>query len=175
MVKEQVLGLCPDEKVAAEAIEALEKRGFSSNEYEILTGMPYPEGTFGEKPARHRLYLFPLVGAAAGFSVALLLTVGTQLSYPLVTGGKPILSLPPMMLILFEGTMLGAILFTVIGVIFEARLFGPKLGLYDRRITEGYIGILVASFAERVLEAEEVMASAGVQEFKHPPTSRILH
>lgn len=172
MSKEQILGLCRDPNTAAEAVEALEQKGFTGNDYEILTSMPYPEGTFGEKPAKHRLYIFPFIGAASGFSAALLLTMGTQLFPPLVTGGKPILSIPPMILIMFEGTMLGTILFTVIGVIFESRLFGPKLGLYDRRITEGYIGLLVTSTPERTAEAEQIMAGAGVADFKHSLTSK---
>lgn len=172
MSKEQVMGLCLDPNVAAQAVESLEKQGFSSDEYEILTAMPYPEGTFGEKRAKHRLYVFPFVGAASGFSVALLLTMGTQLYPPLVTGGKPILSVPPMVIIMFEGAMLGAILFSVIGVIFEARLFGPKLGLYDRRITEGYIGLLVTTSAERLPQAKKAMADAGVKEFKQTPVRK---
>ena len=56
---------------------------------------------------------------------------------------RSILSLPPMAVISYEGTMLGAILFTVLGVIFESRLPKLKEGLYDTRITEGYIGVLV--------------------------------
>lgn len=172
MSKEQILGLCRDPNIAAEAVEALEGKGFSDHEYEILTAIPYPAGTFGEKPVRHRLYVFPFIGAAFGFSAALLLTMGTQLFPPLVTGGKPILSIPPMILIMFEGTMLGTILFTVIGVIFESRLFGPKLGLYDRRITEGYIGLLITTSPERINEAEKIMAGAGIADFKHSLMSK---
>ncbi|MBI4287507.1 MAG: DUF3341 domain-containing protein [Chloroflexi bacterium] len=169
MFKDQVLGLCRNPETAAQAVEALENKGFSAEEYDILTATPYPEGTFGESRHRHRLYVFPFVGAVLGLSVAVLITVGTQIFPPIVTGGKPILSIPPMIIIMFEGTMLGAILFTVIGVIFESRLFGPKLGLYDRRITEGYIGLLVTSSPERVTQAEEAMTGAGVQEFKRLP------
>ena len=172
MTDKQVLGLCRDADTTARAVEALEKKGFSGNEYEILTAIPYPEGTFGEKPGKHRLYIFPFIGALCGFSAALLLTIGTQLFPPLVTGGKPILSIPPMILIMFEGTMLGAILFTVIGVIFESRLFGPKLGLYDRRITEGFIGLLITASPERITEAEQIMAGAGIADFKHSLMSK---
>jgi hypothetical protein len=50
-----------------------------------------------------------------------------------------------MFIIAYEGTMLGAILSTIIGVIFESRLPRAKLGLYDPRITEGYIGLVVVA------------------------------
>ena len=90
------------------------------------------------------MYLFPFIGATLGLSAAILLTSMTQLAYPLVTGGKPILALPAMAVVSYEGTMLGAILFTCLGVIFESRLPKLKSGLYDTRITEGYIGVLAS-------------------------------
>ncbi|MEE9248120.1 MAG: quinol:electron acceptor oxidoreductase subunit ActD, partial [Dehalococcoidia bacterium] len=125
-----------------------------------------PEGAFGEKTSKHRLYVFPFIGAAIGFTVAILLTTATQVSYPLVTGGKPILSIPPMAIIAYEGTMLGAIIFTVLGIIFESRLPRAKLGLYDERITEGYVGILVTTTEDRIKAAKEVLTKAGAEDIK---------
>ena len=109
-----VIGLFTDEDVAADALDAVGNSGFESSEYEILTGTPYPEGTFGEAEPQHKLYRWPLIGAACGFTIALLITAGTELAYPLITGGKPILSIPAMAIIMYEGSMLGAIIFTVI-------------------------------------------------------------
>src|ERR687885_3014480 len=128
-----LLAVFRDPGAVASAMDALRGAGFSGRELTVLSGTPYPEGAFGEEPVRHRLYVFPFIGAACGFAVGLLLTIGTQLSYPLVTGGKPILSIPPMINVLFEGTMLGALVLTVVGVIFESRL--PDLGEtpYDPR------------------------------------------
>jgi hypothetical protein len=93
--------------------------------------------------------------------VGLLLTIGTQVSYPLVTGGKPILSIPPMINVLYEGTMLGAVLFTVFGIIFESRL--PDFGAapYDPRISEGYLGVLVSRAEGRLGAAERALRDAG--------------
>lgn len=172
MAKELLLALCQDAPSAARAVEALERAGFPREEYEILSGAPYPEGAFGEKPVKHRVYVFPFVGALSGFTVALLLTVGTQLSFPLVTGGKPILSLPPMFIIAYEATLLGAIIFTVLGVLFEMRLPRPGLGLYDRRITGGYLGILVSCPEARRPQAESALKEAGVLEIKRHPDLR---
>lgn len=138
-----VLGLFREPGGVADAIDRLRSAGFASRDLKVMTDVPYPEGAFGEDPEHHRLYVFPFCGALCGFTVGLLLTMGTQLAYPMVTGGKPILSIPPMINIMYEGTMLGAILFTVLGIIFESRL--PDMGdtPYDPRISEGYIGLLV--------------------------------
>ena len=109
MAKRSVLGLYTEEDAAADALDNLRDAGFEENEYEILTGTPYPEGTFGEAEPHHNLYRWPLIGAACGFTGGLIITAGTQMAYPLITGGKPILSIPPMAIIMYEGTMLGAL------------------------------------------------------------------
>ncbi len=84
----------------------------------------------------------------------------------MVTGGKPILSIPPMAIVMYEGTLLGAILFTVFGIVFESRLPRLFMGAYDTRITEGYIGVAVTGSQERVGDAEEVLKKAGAEDIK---------
>ena len=172
MAKRSILGVFANADAAAEAIGSLQEAGFSPEEYDVMTGAPYPEGAFGEHHPRHRLYVWPFIGAALGLTMAILLTVGTQISFPLVTGGKPILSIPPMAIIAYEGTMLGAILFTVIGIIFESRLPKAPLGLYDPRITEGYVGVLVSSEEERLDRAEEVLKQAWAEEVTYEERER---
>ena len=116
MAKTAVLGLYEDANYAAEAGDSLNKLGIDNNNYDFLTGAPYPEGAFGERHVSHRLYVFPFIGALCGLTAGIILTSMTQMAYPLVTGGKPIISIPPMAIITYEGTMLGAILFTVLGI-----------------------------------------------------------
>jgi hypothetical protein len=102
--------------------------------------------------------VFSLVGAACGFIVGLLFTIAVQLAYPEVQGGKPLLSIPPMINVLYEATLLGAIVVTVGGVIFESRLPDFSGDPYDTRISEGYIGVLVRRRGER---AQEVLRRCG--------------
>ena len=71
-----------------------------------------------------------------------------------------------MAIVMYEGTMLGAIIFTVIGIIFESRLPRLFMGAYDTRITEGYIGITVTADQDRVGKAEDVLKQAGAEEVK---------
>ena len=87
----QILALYKEADAAANATEALQQAGYTDKQFEILTDSPYPEGAFGEVVAKHKLYVFPFMGAILGFSVAMLLTAATQSAYPLVVGGKPIL------------------------------------------------------------------------------------
>src|SRR5438552_2480289 len=159
-VNEALLGLFQDPDSAAQALDELRAAGFPGKDLKVLSDTPYPEGAFGEDHENHRLYVFPFLGAACGITVGLLETIGTQLVYPIVTGGKPLLAIPPMINVMYEGTMLGAIMFTVIGILFESRL--PDLGRtpYDPRISEGYLGVLVTRTDGRAAAAEQALRGA---------------
>ena len=93
MSKISMLGLYDNPDSAADALDALSEAGFDSNNFDVLTGTPYPEGAFGEHVPQHRLFRFPLFGAIVGLTLSVFLTSTTQIVYPLVTGGKPILSI----------------------------------------------------------------------------------
>ena len=166
MAKRPLLGLFKDANQAADAGDALKSSGVSDRDIDFLTDAPYPEGAFGEREEKHRLYLFPFIGATLWLSAAILLTSMTQLAYPLVTGGKPILALPAMAVVSYEGTMLGAILFTCLGVIFESRLPKLKSGLYDTRITEGYIGVLASVEDGDLDQTTGILNQAGAVDVK---------
>lgn len=159
-----LLGVFRTPEEVAEAMDHLRALGLPGHSLKVLSGLPYPEGAFGEEPERHRLYVFPLVGALCGFAVGLLVTIGTQVAVPLVTYAMPILAIPPMINVIFQGTMLGAIIFTVIGFLFESRL--PDFGSepYDPRITAGYLGLLVRDPGTRRLSASQVLREAGAVE-----------
>jgi Alternative complex III, ActD subunit len=169
--RRSLLALYEAPDAAAQAVGNLREAGIELRDLEILTDTPYPEGAFGEGHTEHRLFGFPLIGAACGFAVGLLLTIGTQLDYPLVTGGKPILSIPPMFNVMYEGTMLGAIIFTVLGILFESRL--PWFGgaPYDPRISAGMIGVLSA-FTGNSDTAERIHRQAGAVDVIRPGESR---
>ena len=160
----QMLALFKNDQSAANATEALEQAGYTNENWDILTGSPYPEGAFGERVVKHRLYVFPFMGAIMGFSLAVMWTVWTQAAFPLVTGGKPILSLPPMIIIGYEWTLLGAIIFTILGILFESRIPNFQAGLYDPRITEGYIGITIEVAQERINAVEQTFRRAGADD-----------
>lgn len=156
----ELLGLYEGPDAAADAVGNLQEAGFEDNAIEVLSATPYPEGAFGEQEIKHRLFTFPFAGAACGLAIGIAWVVGAQVSLPIVTGGKPIVAFPAIIQILYEGTMLGAVLFTIIGVLFESRL-PDGIGLYDERITDGYIGVSVLAETERIQEARTVLNGAG--------------
>jgi hypothetical protein len=167
-MSKSILGLFQQPEPAADAMDGLKEAGFELGTFDVLTGTPYPEGAFGEYVPQHRLFRFPAFGAIIGFTLAVFLTSVTQLAYPMVTGGKPILSIFAMLIIMYEMTMLAGVIATVVGIVIESRLPNMKPGIYDTRITEGWIGVVV-SFDDdsKVTDAERVLNGAGAVEIKH--------
>ncbi len=165
-MSKSVLGLYNDANQAADAMDALKGAGFELGTFDVLTGTPYPEGAFGEHVPQHRLFRFPAFGAIIGFTLAVFLTTATQIAYPLVTGGKPILSLFAMLVILYEMSMLSAVISTVVGIVIESRLPNVNPGIYDTRITEGLIGVVITTDDDQVDTAIDALNGAGAMEIK---------
>lgn len=158
--KHELLGLFDEPDQAADAVSRLRATGFGDTDFEIISSTPYPEGAFGERHTKHRLFAFPFAGAACGLAIAIAWHIGAQIALPIVTGGKPIVAVPAIIQVLYEGTMLGAVLFTVIGVLFESRL-PDGIGLYDDRIADGLIGVSVMARERRFPDAQIALEEAG--------------
>ena len=168
MSTQSILGLFQQPEPAADAMDGLKEAGFELGTFDVLTGTPYPEGAFGEYVPQHRLFRYPAFGAIIGFTLSVFLTSVTQLAYPMVTGGKPILSIFAMLIIMYEMTMLAGVIATVVGIVIESRLPNMKPGIYDTRITEGWIGVVVTFDDDsKVADAEGVLNKAGAMEIKH--------
>lgn len=102
-----------------EAVEALREAGFE--ELEVYSPVPAPdlEEALGIESSPVRRWA--LLGGMIGFLTGLLLTSGTSLAYPLVTQGKPIVSMPPFIIVMFELTILLTGIFTLVGMLVHAR------------------------------------------------------
>ena len=72
----------------------------------------------------------------------------TELSWPLSTGNMPIVAWWPNLIVIFEMTMLGAILSAVATLVVTARLGRKRLSLYDREVSDGKILVGVADPAD---------------------------
>jgi molybdopterin-containing oxidoreductase family membrane subunit len=116
-----------------------------------------------ESPVR----LFTLIGALSGTAFGFFYAIGTSLDWELITGGKPIVSLPAYVVIGFETTILIGALSTVAGMFLNARL--PKLGRapgYDPRFSSDRFGVVAFGGPQQLAQAEEIMRAAGAEEVK---------
>ncbi len=114
-----------------------------------------------ESPVR----MFTLVGGLTGCGLGFLYAIWTSVDWALVVGGKPIVSLPPYVVLGFECTILFGALSTVAGMLLNARL--PKLRRsagYDPRFSNDKIGVVAFGGPAQVAAAEQVMQAAGAEE-----------
>ena len=157
MARQAILGLFDDASAAADAGDALKSAGIPESDYNFLTDVPYPEGAFGEGMERHRLYVWPLLGGLIGLIVSLVIGAMSPMAVPMTIADRPILEMPPLSVICYTGALLGAILFTVIGVALALRANGRS----DDRISQGFIGLLVNAGAEQGSQVTNILNEAG--------------
>jgi hypothetical protein len=135
---------------AQRAFTALRRAGVDQREITVISAEPFEAFEFSHRD--HSLLLFRLagIGGLVGFILAVLLTVGTERAWPLVTGGMPIVAWWPNLVIIFELTMLSAILTTVVALLVTARLpASVNRSIYDPAVSDGKILVGVPLTAGR--------------------------
>jgi hypothetical protein len=103
------------------ALMALRNAGVPRRSIEVLTDVPLPAPLLGGHMRSTRVPWYTAAGLIGGLVTGLALAIGTPLLYPLVVGGQGILT-PPVIVITYELTMLGIVVMTVGGLIYEMRV-----------------------------------------------------
>jgi hypothetical protein len=120
-------------------------KGFDvNNDLTIKSPIEHPEVEefLGEKPVN--VQWFTLFGASLGGLLAFSLIAGSQANfYSQLKGGKPIVPIPPDLVLTYEMFILGGVYITVLGFLICAGLPARRSPLYSAKVTEDQIGILV--------------------------------
>ncbi len=148
-------GAAPD---AARAIRALREAGVAVS---AAMPAPFPEVVEALGRPRSRLGLATFPGAIAGLLLGIALTVLTSLAWPLVTGGKPIVSIPPFVIVIFEMTVLVGALTNLVAVVVggvRGRAFPPAA-----RVALDRIAVFAADGGDA---AERILRDGGAEEVR---------
>lgn len=148
---------------AAAAVTALHEAGFA----DVRAAMPAPfPALLAALGPPSPLGLATYVGGALGILSGFALCIGTALAWPIVTGGKEIVTLPPYVVIAFElCVLLGGL-----GTVFE---LWTRIGHgrrrdplpIDPRFSNDRIGLFVRG-ADGA-RAEEIVRGHGAEEVRH--------
>ena len=111
-----------DREQFLEALRRLVREGVPGERIRVITPFGVPEVEEILPGKRSKVRYFALIGAAGGTVTGLAFTILTSLSWPLVIGGKPIVSLPPFIIIAFALTILFGALSTFAGFLLLSRL-----------------------------------------------------
>lgn len=134
-----IYGLYVDPVVAQRAVDNLRSAGVADRDITIISSEPLEHFEFGHRDAKTAM---PWIAAGAGITglvLTYLLLGVSQRSWPLVTAGMPIAPLWTNLIIMFEMTMLSAIIATVITLMITAGLPSRGGKLYDPEVSDGYI------------------------------------
>lgn len=161
----QVLGIFAEVDTIIEAIDGLRARGLR----DLSAFAPLPQHDLEHALHLHQspVRLFTLVGGMTGTATGFALGTWTSMDWPLITGGKAIVTLPAFVVIAFELTILFGALSTVLGLLITARLPKRKAQLlYDPSFSVGHFGLLVDVPAGRESEVREIMQQHGAAEIR---------
>jgi hypothetical protein len=160
-----VYGLYPDGQSAQQAVNRLRAAGLADRQITILSAQPMEDFEFGHIDKENWIWWIACGGGLIGMASAFGLAWLTEMSWPINVGGLPTFAWWPNLIIIFELTMLGAILATVISLVVTAGL-GRRLGLYDPEVTDGRILVGVENPADGMLADLQ-------KELAGPPGARV--
>ena len=128
--------------------------------------LPEVQEILETKPSSVRL--ITLMGGIVGGLSVMGLAIYSHLSFSLITGGKPVLPWVPWVVVCFEGTILGAVISSVLAWILKGRLprTHPVAG-YDARFSQDRFGILVACTGTEQELVEGLFRETGAGEVRH--------
>jgi hypothetical protein len=138
-----------------DAIGHLRKAGFAVKAY-----APYPDHHIEHALGYERspVRVWTLVGGLTGAATGLAFPTWASLDWPLVVGGKPIVSIPPYIIFTFELMVLFGALSTIIGLFILSRLPNLKPAvIYDPEFTAGRYGVYVEAEGAKLEEARKIL------------------
>lgn len=160
-----VLGTFTEPAAAAAGVRALRARGFTVR---AAMPAPFPVVVAAIGKPRSPIDFVTLPGALLGLACGALLTAGTSLAWPLVTGGKPIVSVPPFAIVTFEVTVLIGSLTNLVAVAVGSRLGGRREAFPPQAaFNADRVGIFAAGGDPG--EAERLLREAGAEEVSRVP------
>ncbi len=140
------------------AVQVLRERNITVLETFSPVKLPEVESMLGVKksPVTYWTTAGGIFGMISGFA----LTAGCVSIYDLIVGGKPVLSLVPFVIVMFELTVLFASIFNLVAVFYYSRLRKKHTDpWYDERFSMNKFGLLVA-YSEK--NGEEIQHLAEV-------------
>ncbi len=134
-----IYGLYVHGQSAQRAVDRLRAQGFTDETITVISSEPREDCDFSHMHEPTWMWWIASGGGIVGFAMATALLLHGETSWPIVVGGLPIVAWWPNLIIMFELTMLGAILATVIALAVTALLGDRKATLYDPEVSDGKI------------------------------------
>src|SRR6059036_2493579 len=161
-----VLGVFAHLDATVAAIKQLRAAGHT--DFTVYSPIPRHEIEDALGQAVSPVRMFTLVGGVSGCAIGAWLTLWMSADWPIVVGGKPVGSIPPYVVIMFEMTILFGALSTILGILFNSLFEARRAGtiLYDPRFTNDRFGIFVPAGSDKAAAVEKLLRDAGAEEVR---------
>jgi len=169
----ELVGTFAEEEECVHAVGALKRDGIA---FRVFSPIPSEHLLDAIGRGLSPVRAFVLLGGIAGVLTGLAVTVGTSWEWNLVAGGKPVVSIPPFIIIMFELMILFGGLSAALSFFFFARLpqLEPIAG-YSERFGADRFGIAVKCDEGDIAKIEALMREAGAEDVAHEdPRARVL-
>ncbi len=166
-----IYALYDDPAIAQKAVDGLRAAGVADKDIAVMSSEPFEEYEFSQRDSAHWLHWVAGLGGAAGCGGGYWLTSATAQAWPLRTSGMPIVAPWPNLIVIFELTMLGAMLATVVALFVTARLGRRVTPIYDPEVTRGMILVGVQQPAVDAAVIRQALEAAGPGRLKTAPPS----
>jgi hypothetical protein len=158
-----LLALFDDIDPAAEAIGKLHEMGVTDERINVISGVPVLERMLGRPLQATNVSRLALGGAVAGFLLGAFLNWGTPRLYYVPVGGQAAFPVPPGMILLFEMTMLFALLATFLGVFLDSYFPNYRPLEYVPEISDGKIGVFFKVPQDEQRKFADALNQAGAE------------
>ena len=159
-----IYALYSDGHGAQHAVDGLRRAGVPDTEITVISSTPMEDFEFSHINGKNRLWYVACLGGLIGLAGSIALTEYTSVDWPMNVGNMSTVAWWAYLVVIFECTMLAAILATVGTLIVTAGLLRRRPALYDPAVSDGKILVGLENPNEsRIKELEAaLLGSPGV-------------
>lgn len=148
---------------AVAAVKALRQSGHTG--LSVFSPVPHHDIEHALEQGPSMVRWITLCGGLLGVTAGTALCIYSVTAYPLVVGGKELVSLPPFVVISYESMILLGGISNLMGMLALGRLPQTRAAApYDPRFTEDRIGIWVPCSGDAAGRVQETMKGHGAEE-----------
>jgi len=155
------------EDTAMEAARSLREQGVT--DIELFSPIPLHGAEQALGLGKSMIRVFSLLGAILGATGGFALCVWTATRFILPTGGRPVIALPPYLLITYEATILLGVLATLLGFFVVGRFPAWRDRVY--RPSSNVDRFVISVAGKSAEQAEGILRSSGAESIERASAS----
>jgi len=161
-----LLAVFSDIDPAADAIEKLHEMDIQDENINVISGVPVAHKMLGRPHPHTNVSRLSMGGAIAGFCFGVFLNWGTPNLYTVLVGGQYITPIPPGLILIFEMTMLFALLSTFLGVFLDSYFPNYRPMEYVAEVSDGKIAVFFKCSEDDQKKITDAMEKLGAESIK---------